>query len=259
MRKILVASVATAAISLGFGATAQQQGGQPGAPASAQQERTPAGQGATGATGVQTGQQDRSPGGRVGQQDRAPGERTGQDRQPGERMGQQDRMPGERVGQDRQPGERVGQDRQPGERVGQQERAPGERVGQGQQDARPGETGQDRVRADQPGTAEQRATTRQDTTGATGTQVQINQQQRTQIRQHILQTDNVPRVRDVQFNVSIGTTIPVQRLEVRPRPLPRQVIEIVPTRYRDYHYIVIRDDIVIVEPDTYRVVLVISG
>jgi hypothetical protein len=60
-------------------------------------------------------------------------------------------------------------------------------------------------------------------------------------------------VRDVNISVSIGTSLPPR---VRPRPLPREVITIVP-EYRNYNYVVVRDEIVIVEPRTRRVVHVI--
>jgi hypothetical protein len=66
----------------------------------------------------------------------------------------------------------------------------------------------------------------------------------------VLSRQRSAEVRDVNISVSIGTTLPPR---VRPRPLPREVISIVP-EYRNYDYVVVRDEIVIVEPRTRRVV-----
>jgi len=58
---------------------------------------------------------------------------------------------------------------------------------------------------------------------------------------------------DIDVTVNIGTTLPER---VRPRPLPTTIIEIAP-EYRGYDYVIIRDEIVIVEPSTRKVVEVI--
>ncbi|WP_052003015.1 DUF1236 domain-containing protein [Microvirga sp. BSC39] len=64
---------------------------------------------------------------------------------------------------------------------------------------------------------------------------------------------NVNTVSNVTFNVSVGTTITD---EVRLAPLPADVVRIVP-QYRNYQYVVVRDEIVIVEPRTKKIVEVI--
>jgi len=63
----------------------------------------------------------------------------------------------------------------------------------------------------------------------------------------------VNTVSNVNCNVSPGTTITE---EVRLAPLPDEVVRIVP-RYRNYQYVVVRDEIVIVEPRTKKIVEVI--
>ena len=63
------------------------------------------------------------------------------------------------------------------------------------------------------------------------------------------------RVTNVNFSVTIGTRVP---RSVRLAPLPVTVIEIVP-EYRSYHYVVVRDDIVIIDPGTYEIVYVLPG
>jgi hypothetical protein len=58
----------------------------------------------------------------------------------------------------------------------------------------------------------------------------------------------------VNFTVTTGTVIPET---VTLRTLPAEIIEIVP-QYRTYRYFVVKDQIVIVEPGSKRIVQVIS-
>lgn len=55
---------------------------------------------------------------------------------------------------------------------------------------------------------------------------------------------------NVNFSLSVGTTIP---RDVRLSTLPPDVVEIVP-QYRGYSFTVVKDEIVIVEPSTYKIV-----
>ena len=52
---------------------------------------------------------------------------------------------------------------------------------------------------------------------------------------------------NVNFSLSVGTVVP---RDVHFQPLPAEVVEVMP-QYRDYSFIVVREDIVIVEPSTY--------
>ncbi|WP_414474596.1 DUF1236 domain-containing protein [Microvirga sp. M2] len=80
----------------------------------------------------------------------------------------------------------------------------------------------------------------------------LNTEQRTEVTQAFSRT-SVNTVSNVSFNVSVGTTITE---EVRLSPLPPEVVRIVP-QYRTYQYVVVRDEIVIVEPKTKKIVEVI--
>ena len=55
---------------------------------------------------------------------------------------------------------------------------------------------------------------------------------------------------NVNFSLSVGTVVP---RDVRFQLLPADVVEILP-QYRGYSFIVVRDDIVIVEPSSYKIV-----
>jgi uncharacterized protein DUF1236 len=82
--------------------------------------------------------------------------------------------------------------------------------------------------------------------------VNINDQQRTRVTQSIARL-NVQPLNNVNFSLSVGTVIP---RDVRLQTLPADVVEVVP-QYRDYSFFVVRDEIVIVEPSTYKIVAVL--
>jgi hypothetical protein len=82
--------------------------------------------------------------------------------------------------------------------------------------------------------------------------VNINDQQRTRISQSIAHL-NVKPISNVNFSVSVGTVVP---RDIRLSPLPAEVVEVVP-QYRGYNFVVVRDEIVIVEPSSYKIVAVL--
>jgi hypothetical protein len=88
----------------------------------------------------------------------------------------------------------------------------------------------------------------------TGTTVNITTQQRTEIRQTIIQQKNAPRVTSVNFTVSVGTVVPTT---VTVAVLPARVIEIYP-QWRGYRYFIYEERIIIVEPDSLRIVFIIE-
>lgn len=65
---------------------------------------------------------------------------------------------------------------------------------------------------------------------------------------------DVKPITHVDFSVSVGTVVP---RHVELRRVPRTIVEIVP-QYRDYDFFVVRDEIVIVQPHTHRIVDVIE-
>ncbi|WP_342739884.1 DUF1236 domain-containing protein [Bradyrhizobium sp. B117] len=82
--------------------------------------------------------------------------------------------------------------------------------------------------------------------------VNINDQQRTRISALISHL-NVQPLTNVNFSLSVGTVVP---RDVRLQPLPAEVVEIVP-QYRGYDFVLVKDQIVIVEPSTYKIVTVL--
>lgn len=92
--------------------------------------------------------------------------------------------------------------------------------------------------------------------GAAGTSsgASLTTEQRTRITTTIKQT-NVRPVTNVNFNVSVGTVVPHS---VTLHALPATVIEVYP-EWRPYRFILVGDEIVIIEPGTYKIIAVIDA
>jgi hypothetical protein len=115
--------------------------------------------------------------------------------------------------------------------------------------ARKGDAANEKSAAEKSSPSDQKASK-----ATTAPRAQLSEQQQTRVRETVLkQRGN--RVTNVNFSVTIGTRVP---RSVRLAPLPATVIEIVP-EYRSYHYVVVRDDILIVDPGTYEIVYVLPG
>ncbi|HWV54573.1 DUF1236 domain-containing protein [Pseudorhodoplanes sp.] len=82
---------------------------------------------------------------------------------------------------------------------------------------------------------------------------QPTEQQRTRISTSI-QKVNVQPVRNVNFSLSVGTVLPAS---VRFYPVTPAIVEVYP-QYRGYQFVLVEDDIVIVEPRSRKIVTVID-
>jgi hypothetical protein len=83
----------------------------------------------------------------------------------------------------------------------------------------------------------------------------LTSEQRTKIHQTIVRQGNAPRVANVNFSVSVGTTVP---RSVRLVAVPAPIVEIQPA-WRGYEYFMVGDQVVIVDPDTMQIVAIISA
>ncbi|CAN7684977.1 DUF1236 domain-containing protein [Mesorhizobium caraganae] len=91
--------------------------------------------------------------------------------------------------------------------------------------------------------------------GSTASITNVTVEQKTQITQVIKQTRIEP-VSNVDFDISVGIEIP--RHKIRLHRLPARIVKIVPA-YETYEYFVLADGrIVIVDPDTLKIVLVLT-
>jgi uncharacterized protein DUF1236 len=101
----------------------------------------------------------------------------------------------------------------------------------------------------------QNGTVGQNAQGAAGMNVQLTDQQRTQIRDTVIGARNAPRAGQVDFAVAPGTVIPRGRIHVV--PVPRTLVRIEP-EWRGYLYFVYEDELIIVNPRDMRIVAVVN-
>jgi hypothetical protein len=93
------------------------------------------------------------------------------------------------------------------------------------------------------------------TQGQAGARANISTEQRTRIRESIHKMGNAPRVNNVNFAISVGTVVP---RTVHVVALPETVIEIYPA-WRGYVFFLVGDEIIVVEPNSHRIVAVLPA
>jgi hypothetical protein len=93
----------------------------------------------------------------------------------------------------------------------------------------------------------------QTTTGQAGAGAKLSTEQRTQITT-VIRNEHVAPVTNVNFSISVGTRIP---REVRYHPLPAEVVTIYP-EWRGYNYVLVRDQIVVIDPQTLEIVAILD-
>ena len=102
------------------------------------------------------------------------------------------------------------------------------------------------------GTADSKATT---TIGQAGAGAKLSSEQRTKITS-VIRNQHVESLNNVDFNISVGTRIPRERVHLY--PLPEEVVTIYP-EWRGYEFIRVRDQILVVDPRTLEIVDVIQA
>src|ERR1700760_1916444 len=92
------------------------------------------------------------------------------------------------------------------------------------------------------------------TTGQAGAGAKISTEQRTKITS-VIRSQHVSSVNNVNFSISVGTRVPRDGIEFH--TLPAEVVTIYP-QWRGYKFIVVHDEIVVIDPNTYEIVEVIT-
>jgi hypothetical protein len=90
---------------------------------------------------------------------------------------------------------------------------------------------------------------------APGANVQLSEQQRTQIRGVIVKDRSAARVEHPDFDVRVGVTVP---RTVHVATLPVEVVTIVP-QYRGFDYVLVGDALLIIDPHTMEIVAVLPA
>ena len=115
----------------------------------------------------------------------------------------------------------------------------------------------DKSKADTNKAADTKSTTQTQTTGqgAAGSRAAVNlsTEQKTKVRTVIKEKVHAQPLTNVNFSISVGTRVP---RDVRFYPLPVEIVEIHPA-WRGYSFILVNDQIVIIEPSTFEIVAII--
>ena len=226
------------------GSTMQQGGGaasEKGAPSAAPMNRDSGPSGAT-----KGAQSDRMEGGKNAQSDKLEGgkAKSAQDNQPG-KAGKDMKAEG-REGKEGKSGT-VGQ--APADKSGTTTQGREDRMGQSKDKNAPTSAqGQDRDRmnADTKGGSP-------GTTGQAGAGAKLSTEQQTKIST-VIKQQNVAPVTNVNFSISVGTRVP---RDVQFHTLPAEVVTIYP-QWRGYRFIRVREEIVIIDPNTFEIVAIIN-
>jgi uncharacterized protein DUF1236 len=88
-----------------------------------------------------------------------------------------------------------------------------------------------------------------------GANVQLTQDQRTKIKDVVVRDRNVARVDNVNFNIRVG--VPVPRT-VHVAVLPAEVVTLIP-EYRGFEYVVVGDQLLIIDPNTMEIVAILPA
>ena len=91
------------------------------------------------------------------------------------------------------------------------------------------------------------------TTGQAGAAAKLSTEQRTKIST-VIRSQRVAPVTNVNFSISIGTRVP---RDIEYRPLPTEVVTIYP-EWRGYDFVLVRDQIIVIDPQTFEIVAVLD-
>jgi len=86
--------------------------------------------------------------------------------------------------------------------------------------------------------------------------VQLSAEQRTQVRNAVIETRNAWRVSSVDFALAVGSEVPRGRIQAV--PVPDVLLQIKP-EWRGLLYFVYEGEVIIVDPDDMRIVAIVPG
>lgn len=142
-------------------------------------------------------------------------------------------------------------EKHPGQTGTMEKGVPGGSATGGRLEQRPGQAGTVQgQRQGRAGVEQNRGVTTEQRSAASS--VQLSQDQRTRIRE-VVTTSNLHHVTRVDFPIKVGTRVP---RTVALNPVPQSIIEIVP-QYRGFDYIVVENDLIIIDPVTLQIVAIL--
>ncbi|WP_213737418.1 DUF1236 domain-containing protein [Bradyrhizobium sp. dw_411] len=98
------------------------------------------------------------------------------------------------------------------------------------------------------------ADSKSQTVGQAGAGAKLSGEQRTKITT-VIRNQHVAPVTNVNFSISVGTRVP---RDVAFHPLPAEIVTIYPD-WRGYQFILVNDQIVVVDPQSFEIIAVIDA
>jgi hypothetical protein len=95
---------------------------------------------------------------------------------------------------------------------------------------------------------------RSQTVGQAGAGAKLSSEQRTKITT-VIRDQHVAPVNNVNFSIAVGTRVPH---EMSFHPLPTEIVNIYPD-WRGYEFILVRNQIIVVDPQTFEIVAVLDA
>jgi hypothetical protein len=95
---------------------------------------------------------------------------------------------------------------------------------------------------------------RSQTVGQAGAGAKLSSEQRTKITT-VIRGEHVAPVNNVNFSIAVGTRVPH---EMSFHPLPTEIVNIYPD-WRGYEFILVRNQIIVVDPQTFEIVAVLDA
>ncbi|HEY2534605.1 MAG TPA: DUF1236 domain-containing protein [Xanthobacteraceae bacterium] len=116
-----------------------------------------------------------------------------------------------------------------------------------------GENRENNARSQEPGSHTGNTTVQNK--GANAKSVQLSESQRTQIKNIVVKDRNVAHVSSPNFRIAVGSAVPHN---VHVAVLPPDVVRVVP-EYRGFDYIVVSDQLLIIDPETMEIVTILPA
>ena len=107
------------------------------------------------------------------------------------------------------------------------------------------------MKAESKGAVDSKSTT---TTGQAGASAKLSTEQRTKITT-VIRDQHVAPLNNVNFSISVGTRVPH---DVRFHPLPAEVVTFYP-EWRGYEFILVNNQILVIDPRTFEIVAVLEA
>jgi hypothetical protein len=101
--------------------------------------------------------------------------------------------------------------------------------------------------------AEGKSSRHSQTVGQAGAGAKLSTEQRTKITT-VIKEQHVAPVTNINFSISVGTRVP---RDVTFHPLPTEIVTIYP-EWRGYEFILVRDQIVVIDPRSFEIVAVLD-